>query len=174
MNKNLLTFASANLLTFAGALGALVFLIIAWSELGGVVVVLFATFIVVSLQDALHGRVIVLSFLPGILLPVFYFEVAWEIFVPVACAMASIYCVIRAFQGWRVLRPDVVYFGLGDVLGLPFALAVVQVILPFWGLIIFAASCAVELPIFLRKKQRRFLPWLCPPIVTAFIIAVIV
>jgi len=164
-----------SLLNVTGALGGLIFLLLAFFSLGWVKLVLFVLFLILALQDALSARVHVATFLPaGILLGLYYLEFTIAIFVPVFGILLFIWAVVGLLQkSLSSMDPEKCYFGFGDVLGLPLAVTISQVFAPFVGLIAFTIGIAAVMPWFIRRKQLRFLPWLVPGVLLAFVVAII-
>lgn len=162
-------------LNLAGSLGALAFMIVAVLTLGWVPVALFIFFILLAIQDARTGTVNVLTFIPcGILLIIYYPAFAIFYFVPPFLVLFFIWWFIKIIKGPLALDPKKTYFGFGDVVGIPLAFTLANVFEPFWGMIAFALVLLISMPIFMRKKTRRLLPWLLPPLATAFIVALII
>ncbi len=154
-------------------MAAVLLLVFALVKLGPVEMVLFFTFLSWAVQDAMHGKVLALSFLPGILLAVYYWDAATEIFIPVFVALAFLWCVISLVKTRRLgARPGIAY-GLGDVMAVPFAVTLSHVLVPFWGLAVFGAAMAATLPFMLRKKTVRLISWISPGVVACFMAALI-
>lgn len=163
------------LLNVTGALGGLIFLLLAFFSLGWVKLVLLVVFLILALQDALSARVNVATFLPAsILLLVYYLEVTVRIFAPIFGILLFIWAVVGIMQKrLSSMDPERTYFGFGDVLGLPLAVTISQVFIPVLGLMAFGVGACLVMPWFVRRNQLRFLPWLVPGVLLAFITAML-
>ena len=162
------------LIGFAGSIMALVFMIYALLTLGWIPVALFVFFGLLAFQDLTTGRINLVSFLPpGILLIIFYWFDFLLIYVPVFGLLAGIWILLLAIKKTTKIDPEKLRYGFGDVLGLPYALTLSWILIPFWGLVVFAGSQLGLMPWFLRKKQRRFLPWFLPGLIINFVLAVV-
>lgn len=164
MNKN-------TVFNILGVTIVLVYLSIGFIKLGWIPMWLLIIFIAQAVQDAINGRVNALTFLPIVMVPFFYpWEIFFKLFMLPVGALAIIWLLIRELRR-REKIPEEIVLGLGDVLGVPFALTVSWVLLPFWGVPVFGASTGVLIPILLRAKQRRLLPWLLPGLMVCFVTA---
>lgn len=162
-------------LSLLGTLGAFAFLIVAIVVLGMPKVLLFSLFIALALQDALTGKVSLAAFLPGgILLLIFFPLELLQIFAPIFGILLGIWAFVGILQKRiRTMDPEKVYFGFGDVLGVPLAVTLSQAFIPVLGLASFAAGILLVMPWFMRRKQRRLLPWLIPGVVISFLVAMV-
>lgn len=163
------------LLAVLGAILTLIFLVYAAIQLGPVLTMLGALWAGLAVMDALKGRVSVLML--GALVMLLAFQDA-EFFLRLAVPsmLLFLFCwlVVCVLQKRKILDREKHAFGLGDVVGLPCALTLSWVLLPFWGLVIFTAYLPVLIPVFIKRKTLRLLPWITPPIVVTFVISVFV
>jgi hypothetical protein len=93
----------------------------------------------------------------------------WGVFFYCFLSFLAIWGILKALQSRKLLDPQKTYLGMGDVLGIPLALGIVQAAFPILGMMVFAVVLAVEMPIFIRKKFARLLPWLFLPTVLAIL-----
>lgn len=149
------------------------FMIFSFFKLGWAPFALFMTFVALAIQDQLRGRVTVLGFLPSILFPVYYWALFMALWTPMFLMMLALWGAIWTLQKRGILKSSKDYLGFGDVLALPYSLILSMILIPFWGLITFVVVWLVMLPSFIRKRERRFIPWLLVPLIIIFTIAVI-
>lgn len=124
-------------------------------------------------QDWARGKINgLLLVVPAILLAVFYLEAFSRIYLAVFVAMFAIWAVLQRIP--KKYKEQGLVMGFGDVLAVPLAISISYAAHPFYGLVAFAAVNGVSLPVFLKKKTRRLLPWLVPPTATALLISVFV
>lgn len=161
-----------------GILGALIFIaiiILGFYKLGWFPMLLFITVCAAGIQDAVRGRVIVFTFLPVLLVPVFYpWAIFMSLFLNVFIVLLIIWIVLHLIKKKRNIPEEILRYGFGDVLGVPYAFITSWVLLPFWGVVLFGASTAVLTLPMLRAKNRRLLPWLLPGLMACFVVAVMV
>lgn len=157
-----------------GASLAAIFCLFAFLKLGWAPSALFFTFVALAIQDQLRGRVTVLGFLPSILFPVYYWSLFVALWIPIFLMMLGIWGGLWTLKKKRILDPSKNYLGFGDVLALPYFLTLSMILIPLWGLVIFVGTWIIMLPWFMRKKERRFIPWLLIPLILIFAVAVII
>lgn len=132
---------------------------------------LLAFFFIMSYQDHRTGQVTGLIYVPVLLILAFFFPaVSLQMFVPVFGILLIMWWILIVLQR-RVnsMNPKTVYLGLGDVLGVPFAVTLAQIFLPVLGPASFAACLLISLPWALRRKNIKLLPWLVPGVIAAAI-----
>jgi len=93
----------------------------------------------------------------------------WGVFLYCFLSFLAIWGTMKVLQSRKVLDPRKPYLGMGDVLGIPLAMGIVQAAFPVLGMMIFAVALAIEMPIFIRKKFIRLLPWLFLPTTLAIL-----
>lgn len=160
-------------LNITGLMITLGILFMGFLKLGSIPVLLFVFFCTQALQDAIRGRVNVFSFAPIIVVPLIYgLEIFVKLFGAMFGVLTVIWLVIHVLRKNGKIPEGELLLGFGDVLGIPYYLMLSWILLPFWGLIISQVVTLTMFPVFLRKKNRRLLPWLLPGILVVFMIAV--
>jgi hypothetical protein len=136
---------------------------------GFVYVTLLLSFLALAVQDARTGKVnIFVLVLPVALVGVFYLDVFLKVFLGPFAVLAAIWAGIHYVQD-RVIFEKQLPFGFADVVAIPLAMALSNILAGFWGLVIFGAATAlVILPAMLKRKTLRLVPWLLPGVLAAF------
>ena len=93
----------------------------------------------------------------------------WMAFLPNFLFLLLAWGIIRGLQAWKKLDAKKPYLGMGDVLGIPLALGIVQAAFPVLGLAIFAAALAIQMPFFIQKRFVRLVAWLFLPTLLAIL-----
>lgn len=93
----------------------------------------------------------------------------WGMFTQVFLIFLAAWIAAWGLQKRGIIDPKKPYIGMGDVLGIPLAMGIVQAAFPVLGMIIFAVALAVEMPIFIKKRFIRLLPWLFLPTLLAIL-----
>jgi TctA family transporter len=136
------------------------------------ILVMFGLFGVAAAWDYKTGQV------PVILLAVSVawisyaapFDVLAWLFAPILLLMLGVWSVIYELQKRGRLDPKKCYLGLADVVAIPWVFVICQMSFYVLGTAILAGVMAVEYPFMLRKRFRRFLPWLLPPAAAALLL----
>lgn len=137
-----------------------------------IVIFAFGLFSLAAARDRLTGRIpFLLLGVPILLVGACYPGTFMMAFVPLFSLLFGMYLAIEYLQSAGKLRPGILSFGLGDVLGIPLILTICFVSHPFFGPVIFVAVLAALLPAITRNKSqtKRFLPWLIPPSAAALL-----
>lgn len=132
----------------------------------------FGLFMLAALQDWKTGKVFVpLLVIPSAILGAYYPGPFSAIFVPLFMFLVVVFVGAELIKRRLKLPPNNVYFGLADVFSVPMTLTLVQALFPFWGVVLYAAISSAQLPVLLRQKFRRLLPWLVPPTTAALLLS---
>lgn len=146
------------------------------AAMGWVASVLLSLFLIMAMQDYFTGKITGLIFLPvPPLLFLFFPAASLGIFAPLFGLFLGLWAMLGILQKRvKSMDPEKTYFGFGDVLGVPFAVTLVQAFLPVLGPAAFAFCLLVTLPWSLRRKKVMLLPWLVPGVILAAVGGILV
>lgn len=158
-------------MTFSvGMIIGMIMIIVATIRVGPIPLILYCVFIILAYQDKISGRVNIVSFVPYITIPIFYMDAFLKLFMPTFTVLFIVWVTIYTMIERRLKKT---FFGFGDVLGLPIAVTVSWILAQVIGIVVFVLSLLLMMPWFMKKKERRFLPWLLPGLTVNFLIAVL-
>lgn len=134
----------------------------------------FGLFLAGAVSDGFTGRVnILLLLVPVIITAVTFPALYVDVFLPIFGLLALIWCVIYLLQKRGKVPADKVYLGTADVVAVPLAMHMAAAAFPAVGPAVFAGIFALMMPIFLRRRTRRLLPWLVPPTAAALLVGLL-
>jgi hypothetical protein len=159
-------------IAWAGSILAAFFVALALSELGIIPVILFSMWIVMALSDAISGRIPMLLIISGIFMQVLFYPAAFvKFFAPVFIILVLMWFLIRKIR--KKYELEKLEYGFGDTVGLPYAITLSWILLNFWGFVIFAVWMLIINYWMVQRKTVRLLPWITPPIIIIFVLAVL-
>lgn len=158
-------------LNITGAILALLFITGSIMFLGVLKFALFVLFLSLALQDARTGKIYVITYIPiVVLLLVFFFTPFTTIFVNIFGVLLLVWSIVGILQiKIKAMDKTRVYFGFGDVLGVPYAVTLSYIFAQVIGIMMFGIGIVLVIPWLVKKKQIRFLPYLIPGVLLALI-----
>lgn len=174
MSSNMVKMVSKNLAFMMGiSLGA-AFIAATILILGPVIFVLFGIMLMWAAFDLKSGQIPIISTVPMLIIPVVYTTEFMSIYLPIFGILLIIFLAAEAIKRrFNALDRNKTYFGMADVLVIPFTITLANILHPFFGIVAFVIILAAEIPLIMRKKFCRFLPWLILPTIAATIAAMI-
>lgn len=143
--------------------------------LGPIIFVLFGMLTMWAAFDFLKGNIPIATMVPMLIIPVVYTTQFMELYLPIFGILLMIFLALEAMKRkLRVLDSSQTYFGMADVLVVPFTITFAHIMHPFFGIVAFVIILAAEIPLIMRKKFCRFLPWLVLPTIAAMIAGMLV
>jgi hypothetical protein len=140
------------------------------------ILVMFGLFGVAAAWDYRTGQVPVILLVASIAWISYFapFDILAWTFVPILLLMLGVWSVIYELQKRGRLDPKKCYLGLADVVAVPWVFVICQMSFYVLGPAVLGVVMAIEYPFMLRKRFRRFLPWLLPPAAAALLLGILV